>query len=409
MMKEKSGGADRTAELRRRATEKVRMEPPALEFGCLSVDEVRHLFHDLRVHQIELEMQNEELRRAQWELDAARTRYFLLFDMAPVGYFTVGENGLIMESNLTGARLLGLERADLVKRPLTRFILPEDQDVYYLHRKSLFETGASQVCEFRMLRRDDSPRWMRLDATLAHDDESGEPVCRVVISDIHDRKQTEMALVQSLKEKEVLLREIHHRVKNNMQVVNSLLSLQMSNMKSDEVKEAIQDSQSRIKSMALVHEMLYGSDSISDINLEKYLAGLAGALAATYSIRSDQVRIEFDLEAISISIDQASHLGLIMNELIANALKHAFAGGRKGRLAIEARSSGPEIEIAVSDDGVGFPEGFDWRETDTLGLRVLRILTEGQLEGTIELESGNGTRFTIRFPAQSRPRTSSTG
>ena len=132
------------AELRRRAEKKARSdEAQAQAQKPLSPKEAGRLLHELQVHQIELEMQNEELRRAQGELEAARARYFDLFDLAPVGYFTLGEEGLILEANLTAAGLLRVERRDVVKKPLTRFILPEDQDLYYRHRKQLLETGAA--------------------------------------------------------------------------------------------------------------------------------------------------------------------------------------------------------------------------------------------------------------------------
>ena len=151
------------------------------------------MLHELRVHQIELEMQNEELRRAQEELEASRARYFDLYDLAPVGYFTLSEQGLILEANLAGAGLLGVTRGDLAKQPLSRFILPEDQDIYYRHRKQLFETGSPQVYELRMLRADATPFWARFEATAAQDAD-GAAVCRVVVSDISDRKQAEEAL-----------------------------------------------------------------------------------------------------------------------------------------------------------------------------------------------------------------------
>ena len=138
------------ADLRRRAEELLRGNPADL--AVLPPEEAGRLLHELQVHQIELEMQNDELRKAQLELEASRVKYFDLYDMAPVGYFTVSEKGLILEANLRAAQLLGVERNRLVKQPLTRYIVPEDQDIYYLHRKRLLETGARQVCELRMCR-----------------------------------------------------------------------------------------------------------------------------------------------------------------------------------------------------------------------------------------------------------------
>jgi two-component system cell cycle sensor histidine kinase/response regulator CckA len=156
------------------------VEAPPLEVALRAL-------HELRVHQIELEMQNEELRRTQQELEASRERYFDLYDLAPVGYFTLNEKGLILEANLTAAKLLGMARGALVQQPLSRFILPQDQDTYYLHRKALLETGAPQAWEFRLLKKDAGPFWAQVEATTALGLD-GAPVCRAVVSDITERK-----------------------------------------------------------------------------------------------------------------------------------------------------------------------------------------------------------------------------
>jgi diguanylate cyclase (GGDEF)-like protein/PAS domain S-box-containing protein len=162
----------------------------------LSPEVVRRALHELRVHQIELEMQNVELRRTQEELDGSRARYFDLYDLAPVGYFTLSERGLILEANLTAAKLLGLARGALVKQPLSRFILPEDQDIHYRHFKPLMETGTPQSWELRLLRKDAAPFWARVEATTAQDADAAS-VCRAVVSDITERKRAEDALRKS--------------------------------------------------------------------------------------------------------------------------------------------------------------------------------------------------------------------
>ncbi len=194
-MTSKADQTAQAAELRKQAEEiargKAAQSPEHL--AALSPEENRQTLHELRVHQIELELQNEELRRAQVELDASRARYFDLYDLAPVGYCTLSEQGVILEANLTAAGLLGVARGELVKQPLPRFILPEDQDIYYLHRKQLFETGGPQAYELRMMKKDSTRFWARLDATAAQDVD-GIPVCRLVLSDITDRKRTEAAV-----------------------------------------------------------------------------------------------------------------------------------------------------------------------------------------------------------------------
>ncbi len=189
------------AELRRRAEAMVpgSATQPLDNLDALSPEEMRRTLHELRVHQIELELQNEELRQAQAELDAARARYFDLYNLAPVGYCTVSEQGLILEANLTAAALLGVARSALVQRPLTSFILPEDQDIYYLYRKQLHGAGAPQACELRMVEVDGMAFWARLEATVA-EAADGAPVYRVVVSDISGRKRTEEALQEALDE-----------------------------------------------------------------------------------------------------------------------------------------------------------------------------------------------------------------
>ena len=176
------------------AREKADWSPKKQE--ALSPEETLRILHELQVHQIELEMQNDELRRTQAELDGSRARYFDLYDLAPVGYVTVSEQGLILEANLTAATLLGVSRGTLVKLLLTRFILKEDQAIYYLHRKQLLDTGEPQMCELRMVKKDGTAFWAHLAATVAKD-EGGVTVYRVVMSDITEHKQAEEALHES--------------------------------------------------------------------------------------------------------------------------------------------------------------------------------------------------------------------
>jgi PAS domain S-box-containing protein len=199
MTKKKIGSLGQPDDLRRQAEEIVRKKalqrPENLD--TLSPEEQRHLLHELQVHQIELTMQNEALHQTQEELESSRMRYFNLYDLAPMAYFTLSEEGLILEANLTASSLLGLARSALVQKPLTRFIFREDQDLYYHHRQQLFKTGAAQVCELRLLKKDSSLFWARLESTVTQDSESGDTgvtLCPTVISDITERKQAEEAL-----------------------------------------------------------------------------------------------------------------------------------------------------------------------------------------------------------------------
>jgi PAS domain S-box-containing protein len=168
---------------------------PPDRLAALSPEAVRDLLHELQVHQIELELQNDELRRAQVELDASRARYFDLYDLAPVGYCSVGEQGLILQANLAAATLLGATRGTLVKQPITRFIFKADQDTWYRHRNSLMQAGQAQTLELRMVRQDGSQVWVELAATTAPG--AGPPVIRVVLFDVSDRKTMESTMRES--------------------------------------------------------------------------------------------------------------------------------------------------------------------------------------------------------------------
>lgn len=187
------------AQLRWRAEEIAQAQgvPSPKDLTTLSLAEALRLVHELRVHQIELQMQNDELCRAQAELNATRERYFDLYNLAPVGYFIVSSEGRILETNLTGVMLLGVPRAALVKQPITRFIFREDQDVYYLHRRELLATGKAHTCELRMVKSDGTAFWVRLTATTqnprasSETAASGAPTSRVVLSDISEQKQME--------------------------------------------------------------------------------------------------------------------------------------------------------------------------------------------------------------------------
>lgn len=213
--------------------------------------------------------------------------------------------------------------------------------------------------------------------------------------ELAERKKAEERIKASLKEKEVLLREIHHRVKNNMQIISSLLNLQSEKIKSQEVRRAFEASQSRIRSMALIHEMLYKSKDYTSVDFAPYVQNLASQLFNAYKVDTDVVRLTLDIKDVFLDINRAVTCGLIINELISNALKYAFPEGRKGEICVEvSQGEGNMINLIISDNGVGLPKELNIHESETLGLRLVSLLTE-QLRGTIELDREDGTTFKI--------------
>ncbi|WP_406661177.1 CHASE4 domain-containing protein [Methanolobus sp. ZRKC3] len=220
---------------------------------------------------------------------------------------------------------------------------------------------------------------------------SGEDEVMSVVTDVTEIKQTE-----NLRKKDLLLKEIHHRVKNNLQVISSLLKLQSRKFNDPQVIEAFRKSQHRARSMAIAHERLYQSHNLDDINLRKYIKSLVEYLVSSYEDLRKDVKININVEDITLGIDTSIPLGLIINEIVSNSLKHAFKEG-SGEIKIEMKPDGEEgYELVISDNGIGFPDHLDFKNTDSLGLQLVNSLVE-QIEGDLELKNENGTEFKITF------------
>jgi PAS domain S-box-containing protein len=219
-----------------------------------------------------------------------------------------------------------------------------------------------------------------------------------VVVDITERRQMEERMQASLKEKEILLREIHHRVKNNLQIVSSLLDLQADTLEDPCVRLIFEGSQHRIQAMALIHECLYQSDDLARIDAARYFSRLCASLAQAYSQVSKQVTLEVQAEAIWLDVQMAIACGLILQELLSNGFKHAFPDGQRGNIWITlAVAPGNQALLSVRDTGRGFPLDVDFQNTDSLGLQLVCLLTE-QLRGSITLERQGGTHWQVTFP-----------
>lgn len=234
-------------------------------------------------------------------------------------------------------------------------------------------------------------------------DESEKPIeVSCIAHDITDKKNAEERLKQSVKEKEVLLKEVHHRVKNNLQVISSILNLQSSYVRDQKTLELLRESQNRIKSMAFIHESLYQTKDFSNINFSEYVDNISKNLLHSYSGPENPPELHLDTGDIHLNLDTAIPCGLIINEILSNALKYAFPNNRKGDIYVSMREEKRSIQIEIADNGIGLPDHIDYRNTESLGLQLVVTLVE-QINGKIRLDNKKGTKFVIDFINHTQP------
>ncbi len=370
-------------------------------------------------------------KKTETALQESEERYRTLIDRLP-DYVIVHREGILLYINRAAASRIGYSADALMGKHLLEFVAPDCRNLLIRSMKLRMEGLEIPPYEIRIIAGDGTRRTVLVNG--AYIQYQGSPASLNVLTDITTlkaaeesireaneqleirvaertealqktnvqleeevvaRRKAEQEIGRSLAEKELLLREIHHRVKNNLQIIISLLNLQSRYIHDQKILDAIQDSQNRVRAMSLIHERIYRSHSIATINLNDYIRYLVNQLFGFYAIQSSQVRATVTMEDIPVDIDMATPIGLILNELITNSIKHAFPEGRAGQITIGCTLiSADTLRLVYQDNGDGLPPGFDWRNTESLGLRLVNSLVD-QLDGTIEQGAGPGTIFII--------------
>ncbi len=381
------------------------MKAGVLDYVVKSVESLKEMPH-IAQSALRVWEQMSERKQAEAALQESEKRYYSIITAMSEGILFQEAAGVILSCNTSAERILGLENQDIINQPyieLFQKVIREDKSQFLPEKHPAMitlETGQplSNII-MGIYKINNDLTWISMNSQPLFQENARKPYAVVVsFTDISIRKLAEDKIISSLKEKEVLMREIHHRVKNNLQIISSLLRLQSSYIKNDQLSEMLKDSESRIEVMSLVHEKLYLSKDLASIDSYDYIIDLVNEIYSFYEI-SANIKLNLDIEHIFLDIDLAVPCGLIISELISNSLKHAFPNNRQGELNVSfsLNENDNNIKLVISDNGIGFPGDVNFKNTNSLGLQLVTNLVEKQLHGTVEQSIDTGTNYSIYF------------
>ncbi len=332
-------------------------------------------------------------------LKDSELRFRTLFDNAPVGIISVDRKGDISSANHVIGTLLQYSSEELESMNIAQFMVDEfDAGVHRKWVQTFFDQGNSvqQMTSQAIPVRKKDGTFITAEITLNHYQEGKAENVIAIIRDVSEQFKAEEA-IKNLEEKEAMLKEIHHRVKNNMQIISSMLSLQEAQFKSLEAMDLYRESQGRIKAMALIHERLYQSHNFTNIDFSIYLRELATEILSMYPL-STKIKLQFRTKPIFPDLDQAIPTGLIVNEVLTNCIKYAFKGVDNPVLELVTKEERGVMYLEISDNGIGLPENWSWESGDTLGMKLIKTLSK-QIRGDVVLESEPlcGTVFKLQY------------
>ncbi len=357
-----------------------------------------------------------ERKIAEDALAASEQKYRTIVDFTYDWEFWIDPAGSYVYISPSCERITGRRAEEFMQDPalIENIVDPDDRMMVHRHMADSQRACGSNSLTFRIRTESGELRWIEHRCQTVYDDRGRVLGRRGSNRDITDRREAERKLeesyrqlevllserTESLKEKEMLLKEVHHRVKNNMQIIISLINMKTAQINDDVVARILQDCQCRIYSMALIHEQLYQSDNFGKIDFDKYIVHLLDELFRMLGVDRGRIKVDLAMKDIFLGLDQAIPFGIVLNELITNSIKHAFPpeAGREGSIGISIRENGQILEAIVSDNGIGVGERKDYMLSGTFGLTMAAMIIEKQLNGTMIMSNSNGTTFIIRIP-----------
>ncbi|HRH65970.1 MAG TPA: histidine kinase dimerization/phosphoacceptor domain -containing protein [Bacteroidia bacterium] len=302
-------------------------------------------------------------------------------------------NAVIEWVNDGFVRLTGMEKEKVIGKRLEE--IQVYSNVHSEIEHSLAEKH-SRIFESNVTTHNLENIWISSTLTPIYDDSGKLKKLVLVDTNITSSKHMQQQIEQSLKEKEVLLKEIHHRVKNNLQIIISLLNLQSGYIKDEQTLKAVKDGQNRVRSMALVHEKFYQAEELTEIDFGEYVEKLSQFLFQSYGDKTDRVQVVVESDHVALDMDTAMPCGLLVNEIVSNAYKYAFPGSMEGEIKIQLNRADGRVIMKISDNGIGLPEGFSIENSESLGMQLIQALTS-QIDGELNVSRENGTAFTVSF------------
>ena len=341
------------------------------------------------------------LKKAEEELRLSEERHRAIYDQAYIGISRIAKMGRFLLVNERLCDMLGYDADELYKKTFYELGVHEEVEESLVDLDQLLSGKIKNFSrEQTYVRKDGELLSANVTVSLVRDSNDSPNYFVAVFEDITERKEHERQLEESIKEKEVLLKEVHHRVKNNMQVISSILNLQSSYIDDETALSILRESQDRIKSMSFVHESLYQSNTLSEVNFSEYIRNIAGNLFHSYGRPEGGISMQYELEEVFLNLDTSIPCGLIINEVVSNCLKYAFAGKEKGVIRIEfSKLSDGKLKLIIGDDGIGLPSNFDIENAETLGLQLVTTLVT-QVSGELDIKTNKGTQFSIVFKEQ---------
>lgn len=341
-----------------------------------------------------------EKQQAEEQLKQSEERYRFVVENIREVIFQTNEDGEFTFLNSAWETLTGYSNLESLHKPFTHFLHPDDRaTVFALYQQLWHNDTIEKKYEVRFKAKNEQELWFEINPQILYDDDHNIIGTFGSLRDITRQKKSERQLKASLEEKNILLKEVYHRVKNNLQVIASMLSIQSMYLEDDQMKKILEDSQNRIFSIALVHQKLYASNDLSSISVKDYFKDLVGQIAGLYG--GYQVEIVLDIDDIKLDIDTIMPMGLITNEIITNSFKYAFTGVKSAKINVNIkRNLRNQVQFQISDNGVGFQEIPDLKRPQSLGMQLINLLAS-QLNANLTLDNKNGVTYTLVFTAKS--------